>query len=164
SSSSGKMGIPSGYEGPARDAGNLRDSMPGICVAVNAWTRTAGSSLNRTRKLKKSRPAAPMIRTFLRSATRPPNPRGLMAFPVRVNPNLTRVAVPAQNRPITPAGNGRCGSLDRSSGPRFRGPRLEFSLEDRRPLFGRELGLQDFFQRLELRPRGPRGCLRHRPT
>src|SRR3989442_734918 len=36
--------MPSGYKGPANDAGNLRDSIPGICVAVNARTRTPGSS------------------------------------------------------------------------------------------------------------------------
>src|SRR3972149_1840718 len=79
--------MPAGYSGPAREAGNFRLSMPGIWGAVNARTRTLGSSLNTTRKLKKSRPAAPMIRTFRGSALggsamEVRKPQGLKAFPV----------------------------------------------------------------------------------
>src|SRR5512135_2328473 len=57
--------MPFGYRGPASEAGNRRSEMWGICWAVNATTSTAGSSLYTVRKLKKSRPAAPMIRIRL---------------------------------------------------------------------------------------------------
>ena len=50
-SSSGKIGMPSGYSGPAREAGYLRPSIPGICVAVNATTRNDASFRKMTLKL-----------------------------------------------------------------------------------------------------------------
>src|SRR3990170_1570918 len=71
-SSSSKMGIPSGYRVPARDAGYLRPMIPGICVAVNATTSYASSSRKTTLKLWKSRPAAPRMITLVRSVVAPP--------------------------------------------------------------------------------------------
>src|SRR3972149_3659651 len=71
-SSSSKMGIPSGYRVPARDAGYLRPMIPGICVAVNATTSYASSSRKTTLKLWKSRPAAPRRITLARPGAAPP--------------------------------------------------------------------------------------------
>src|SRR2546425_13255452 len=64
SSSSGKIGIPSGWSFPAREVGYFRVAMPGICVAVKATTSYAGLSRKYTLKLWKSRPAAPRIMTL----------------------------------------------------------------------------------------------------
>src|SRR5512133_687026 len=64
SSSSGRIGTPSGYRGPASDGGYVRSSIPGICVAVNATTSVSASSRNATLKLWKSRPPAPMMMTL----------------------------------------------------------------------------------------------------
>ena len=60
--------MPFGYSLPARTAGYLRSLMYGICVAVKATTSYFSLSRKYVLKLWKSRPAAPMIRTFVRSA------------------------------------------------------------------------------------------------
>ena len=100
--------------------------------------RALGSSLNTTRKLKKSRPAAPMIRTFRGSALRGSamgvrKPRGLKAFPVR-RYRLNDVSAPggaaraqaacclssgAGRRPVgvAEAGIRRCGTRAYSQHP-----------------------------------------------
>ncbi len=50
-SASSAIGIPSGYRGPASDAGYRRSTMPGIWARVNVTTSTAGSSRYTTLKL-----------------------------------------------------------------------------------------------------------------
>ena len=55
-----------GYSLPASSAGYLRPSMYGIWVAVNATTSYGSLSRKKVLKLWKSRPAAPMMKTFVR--------------------------------------------------------------------------------------------------
>ncbi len=65
SSASGFTGIPLGYNEPESSGGYVLHSIPGICVAVKATTSKASLFLKQTLKLWKSRPAAPIMITFL---------------------------------------------------------------------------------------------------
>src|SRR3989441_3710410 len=80
SSSSGKIGIPSGWSFPAREVGYFRVAIPGICVAVKATTSYAGLSRKYTLKLWKSRPPAPRMMTLRGPAMDWAAPRAVKPF------------------------------------------------------------------------------------